>query len=989
MGHWIRRVKCAERNDVLVHKIGLRREAGALIAHVGQLGLHLPWKGLIHREVVVVGDRLPVIVRVLCRDVERSRLRRDRRPGVVSARNDRCAIQLCKGASSVDARGTIPAISSQRRLSTDGIEQAVMRMVGAPSAAEDSLAVAAQVVSQREAGCEEEQPRRNAGHGNAVIDRVPRESQPSSGILRLDGSQKLVRRKLRRLPHRGSHSMLVCPGADVRQADAKRHSQLRENLPLVGHISLDRGVAKIGRDILHVLGGVPWAPHQHITDDISSAHRCRLRPGTRRNVTGRKVGKRLIDVAAIPTHEHAVAGQIAAQIGPVIASLLRIESGLDRMGLVYLGEIVGGVHSELVLKLACRGNIIPSEGGKGAVPTPHSRHLMFADMGSWVGNGSIHHIRSAHSPVRDAAVVRPWGRTCTGASPRLIPAARLCGKQLGIFILARIGEVRTCKNHLVGHRTAQRLGHIQRRSVHRSVGVECCRHGDIRPCTISRARVGNGVGPLQVVGDIEFQSVGDVQVHATVELKPIDGLHLVFGVIDFVTHRFGCARCIEHRLRNAVGFGKPLAVGGKAFIDRNGRYNSRCRDFIAVRVGAACRRNAHAADTLKRRGLCAGIRAAGRKCGRSTRYIQRRGDSGCTQVAAQHRCRLATHYCRRRNEGLEERLDLLLPIVFVSDIKEQFLVMVESSARYLHRAANAPARIKIPRLGARCSEVLRKPIVGVGPAVAQIGIERTVILGTARLADRVDQNRPSGLIGAKVRGLNLDLLHLVHVDVGDVSAHIAGIDNVCAVGIDVDHPRLRRGAVGSEVAEVAITRSHGLVVRRSIAPIGREIGESGQDGDQFRRIAAHGRKPLNLRRRNQRAVFTRTGRNAGNLSGDGHGVSNCTDAKNDLRNGQVVARMDDDSGHIPILESLIPDLDAVGGARLHGGEIEKAIAVAALGSRPLAGFVDQHDLGSRNYSPGSILDRARNGSCVLRTRKTRKQEQDHASPRQQSTESNY
>jgi len=160
-------------------------------------------------------------------------------------------------------------------------------------------------------------------------------------------------------------------------------------------------------------------------------------------------------------------------------------------------------------------------------------------------------------------------------------------------------------------------------------------------------------------------------------------------------------------------------------------------------------------------------------------------------------------------------------------------------------------------------KILPYPVVGVQRAIAEVGVKPPVIGIATGLAHGVDHDGPLGFVGAEVRGLHLDLLHLIHIDGADRATHVARIDDVGAVTGDVNQALLRRRAIGAIASHaggcrsstrprrVAIQTTRALV---SHVPAGTDR-ETGQHAHQFCRVAPGGGEAVDVAGGDQGAVL--------------------------------------------------------------------------------------------------------------------------------------
>jgi hypothetical protein len=161
-------------------------------------------------------------------------------------------------------------------------------------------------------------------------------------------------------------------------------------------------------------------------------------------------------------------------------------------------------------------------------------------------------------------------------------------------------------------------------------------------------------------------------------------------------------------------------------------------------------------------------------------HIEGAGDDGGGKISAQH-----SWSGNERVQGPAEcSIGIACLVVILKTRPEgEVFVFVEVGAGYFDRPAERGSWIEIlhSSLGNDGGLVIRKPVVRVEDCIPGVGVERSVVYGSTRLADSIDDDGAFGFIGAKVRGLHLDFLHLVHVDVGSCGSHVARIDDLGSV----------------------------------------------------------------------------------------------------------------------------------------------------------------------------------------------------------------
>ena len=245
-----------------------------------------------------------------------------------------------------------------------------------------------------------------------------------------------------------------------------------------------------------------------------------------------------------------------------------------------------------------------------------------------------------------------------------------------------------------------------------------------------------------------------------------------------------------------------------------------------------------------------------------------------------------------------------MPVDFKSDPEDKLLLRVEMRVRNQHRTAQRSAGIKEPERWPGRAIVFREPVVGVHGAVAEVGVEAAMELRAAGLAHGVDHDRSLGLVGAEIRGRHLHFLHLVHVDVGHRPAHVAGVDQVGAIGLEVDQALLRSRAARAPGTKPSVSRADHLVAIQPARPLVLHVGagvegKPGQNGDQFASVAADGRQTVEIVGGDQRAMLPGILCDSGLFGAHRDGNLRFAYLQRDLGHGEAVAGMDHDAGYGP------------------------------------------------------------------------------------------
>ena len=173
----------------------------------------------------------------------------------------------------------------------------------------------------------------------------------------------------------------------------------------------------------------------------------------------------------------------------------------------------------------------------------------------------------------------------------------------------------------------------------------------------------------------------------------------------------------------------------------------------------------------------------------------------------------------------------------------------------------------------------------------------------AALAERLENHRPLGVFSAVVRHQDLDFGDHVLVDIGDLGAGVAGIDQVGAVQ-HVCHGAVGLRAVGGIGAHRAVVGADHLVVKAG--PLTQAVGQrhSGHDLQQFARVAADDREYLqSFSVIDGRADFGVVGDDNVGARLNFDGLGHLADLESDVGQGLAVALGEDNARLIPRLET--------------------------------------------------------------------------------------
>jgi len=215
------------------------------------------------------------------------------------------------------------------------------------------------------------------------------------------------------------------------------------------------------------------------------------------------------------------------------------------------------------------------------------------------------------------------------------------------------------------------------------------------------------------------------------------------------------------------------------------------------------------------------------------RHAEVIGQFGLSKVAGAHVLggHKSFHCC---GGGAAICVDILLDVIFTADEEGELLVVIEVRSRNLDRAANVSAGVDVSILGLGVAIVLAEPVLGIQLVGSAIDIEAAVKIGAARLADRVMTIGPLALSAPKFRRLDLDLLHIVHVDDLIGARAIAGIGDVHSIADNRD--AFGRSAVGLVVARLSSNDAGvgcEVIGARSLG----HLGKSRKRFDEFGHVA--------------------------------------------------------------------------------------------------------------------------------------------------------
>ena len=186
----------------------------------------------------------------------------------------------------------------------------------------------------------------------------------------------------------------------------------------------------------------------------------------------------------------------------------------------------------------------------------------------------------------------------------------------------------------------------------------------------------------------------------------------------------------------------------------------------------------------------------------------------------------------------------MLVHVFVGRIKKQLIVLlVEVGTRNQYRTAKVAAGI-VKAVRRRLQTLaVEEPPIGVKHAIARIEISLSMEMRAATLANHLERDGTFGEFCAVGVSQNRNLLDLVHVDVGGLSAIAAGIRQVGSIRCDCQGAEW--GPLGGKGADGAIItlRRHRTLPPHALAEPRSNI-HARHDLDQFGRIAPGDRNVL-------------------------------------------------------------------------------------------------------------------------------------------------
>ena len=251
--------------------------------------------------------------------------------------------------------------------------------------------------------------------------------------------------------------------------------------------------------------------------------------------------------------------------------------------------------------------------------------------------------------------------------------------------------------------------------------------------------------------------------------------------------------------------------------------------------------------------------------------------------------------------------------------------------------------------------------------IAGIGVKLPVELLAAGLANGADHDRPFGFVRAKVRGHDLEFCGHIRIGVHGLTAVATGINDVGAVGGNVESSGART------------VRREASNWPRSCTFIGGGVGtlidhatrkcHTGHNLDVFSGVLAHDSNVLQDMLVNQRRLLAGVGRSNLRVGGfDNHSFGLRAGFEPDSSNVTLVVRAKDDVFGFPSGETVSFHEHRVGGGR-NGGEDEITFGVANCRSHVAARIILKSYVGIRDDRAGRVKHRSgQRGASRLRKR---------------------